>query len=633
MQDFKITIRDFNIALDKYRANKVEKAKGKQVTYSLENNEAVLSILEALRDMYRLQIHDNLAKDYKDSAEKEIREHIKRIILDIIPLCELKIRQLNAELVRLDRKPMKEQKTDTFLQERKEVDNTLKSYAILYRNFCALASFRSYKHFCMYMQPVFGFSLWRDTEEAESGYFFYANKMVLDNEVNFMERQLPTGYGKTIGNAFHIAFIFGNDIDDDVLYVCGNDKFTEDVVNNVLKLMKSQEFGEIFPYFAKFNGVQDEMFSFCSVKALKFAINGSKKSTNLRVVTKLSDVNGVRAKWLFLDDITQRKDMSSLTMHEKDIHAFTHEWFERNYSRNLFKIIASGTTYSIFDILSHLKNVFNYENAKVSPINKYTKITYANFICKDKLAVFVCVPLLDPETDESTYPEKISTENARKKRETNYEEYQAMDNQTPLPPSNNPFYYKNLREYEIIPPIGECGRTEKCIASLDPKRSGKDFLAMPICCKTDNGYYLKDFLYDQRPMKDLYGDIVSKIIQHQITNLYIERNTDEGIASYLNDLLLQKGYTACKIEDVYSSIQKDRRISEAESDIKAQIIFPKFGMFARSSQMGKALEYIYTYTYIGKNEHDDSIDSLALFAKRFISCGYRQYATFSTFRR
>ena len=51
-------------------------------------------------------------------------------------------------------------------------------------------------------------------------------------------------------------------------------------------------------------------------------------------------------------------------------------------------------------------------------------------------------------------------------------------------------------------------------------------------------------------------------------------------------------------------------------------------MYARSSQMGKALEYIYTYTYIGKNEHDDSIDSLALFAKKFISNSARQYASF-----
>lgn len=633
MQDFKITIRDFNILLDKYRANKCEKVKGKQLAYSLEDNEAVISILESLRDMYRMQIHDNLAKTNKHEDELEIREHIKRIIIDIIPLCELKIKQLQYKLDIIAKKPQKYQTSKEVITEKHNLNELVKKYIILYDNYYALASFRSYKHYCIYMQKVLGFTLWQDTAECESGYFYYANKMVLDNEVNFMERQLPTGYGKTIGNCFFISFIFGNNIDDDVLYVCGNDKFTEDVINNVLKLMKSEEYAKVFPYYAKFNCVQDEIFSFCSVKALKFAITGSKKSTNLRVVTKLSDVNGVRAKYLFLDDITQRKDMSSLTMHEKDIHAFTHEWFERNYSRNLFKIIASGTTYSIFDILSHLKNKFNYENAILSPVNKYTKIAYSNFICKDKLAVFVCVPLLDPVTDESTYPAKISTENARKKRETNYEEYMAMDNQTPLPPSNNPFYYKNLREYEIIPPIGTCGRTECCVASLDPKRSGKDFLAMPICCKTDDGYYLKDFLYDQRPMKELYGDIVGKIIQHKITNLYIERNTDEGIANYINELLLQKGYTSCKIEDIYSYIQKDRRISEAESDIKSQIIFPKFGLYARSSQMGKALEYIYTYTYVGKNEHDDSIDSLALFAKKFISNSARQYASFSTFRR
>ena len=32
-----------------------------------------------------------------------------------------------------------------------------------------------------------------------------------------------------------------------------------------------------------------------------------------------------------------------------------------------------------------------------------------------------------------------------------------------------------------LPIVGECGRMENCIAALDTKRRGKDFLSMPIC--------------------------------------------------------------------------------------------------------------------------------------------------------
>ena len=157
--------------------------------YSLEDNEAVISILEPLIDMYRLQIHDNLAKSYEKSAEKEIREHIRTIILDIIPLCELKIRQLQYELDILAKKPIKVQNSDEYKNEKETLTDLIKRYAVLYRNFNALASFRSYKHFCLYMQPVFGFTLWKDTADCESGYFYYANKMVIDNDVNFTGNQ------------------------------------------------------------------------------------------------------------------------------------------------------------------------------------------------------------------------------------------------------------------------------------------------------------------------------------------------------------------------------------------------------------------------------------------------------------
>jgi len=631
MDSYDKVIGEYELVLAKYKANKNEKVDGKVFSYSFNDDKAIIPLLNALVDMYKYEIHTYLMWDYDSEKEKVIRKYIKNIIVSIMPVLEYKIKYLTGRLEYIEKRPYKHQLN--MATQKEEFQNNRLTYLDLYHKYLLLCAFRSYRHFCIAMQKVFNFTLWSDTEEIESGYFYYANKLILDKDVNFMERQLPTGFGKTIGNCFMIAYIFGYNYDSDVFYVCGNDKFTDDVFNNVLKLMTSEEYAKIFPYYSQFNGERDLMFSYCKSNELKFAIYGSKKATSLRIATKLSDTNGVRAQYLFLDDITQRRDMANLAAHEKDIHAFTHEWFERNYSRYNFKIIASGTTYSMFDLLSHLKNVFNYDNAIVSKQNKYTKIANADFICPNKIACFVCVPLLDADTDESTYPKKISTENARKKRETNYEEYMAMDNQTPLPPTENPFYYNNLREYATIPDIGTLGRTDCCNAALDPKRSGKDFVSMPIGIETEEGHYIIDWLYDQRPMKECYDDIVAKIIQHKITRLYVERNTDEGIKPFLDKLLREKGYYSCTIEDVYSTLPKDRRIAEAESDIKTNIIFPKFNMYARSSPFGKALESLYTYSYVHKVPHDDAPDSIAMYAKKFVMKNIKTYGTCSTFSR
>ena len=200
-----------------------------------------------------------------------------------------------------------------------------------------------------------------------------------------------------------------------------------------------------------------------------------------------------------------------------------------------------------------------------------------------------------------------------------------MDMQKPLPPDNSPFYFTKLRSYSALPPIGECGRMENCVAALDTKRRGRDFLSMPIFFEAndpdrngDTAFFLVDWLYDDRPMKDLIPLIANKIVQHHITHLYAERNTEECIEQLIREELLKLGYTSCVIEDVFSTEPKDRRIMVAEGDIKSKLIFPEYGMYAQSNNIGAAMMNVYGYTYKGNVAHDDAPDSLAIFVKRFI---------------
>jgi predicted phage terminase large subunit-like protein len=591
----------------------------------------IVELYSILKTAVWQQVHAVLVPQKTEKAEKEIRDILAKYVIGYTE----KKRGVNfiGALSPIRAKLVQMSKT------KKARNEYLARYLELYDDFMALASFRSMKHYFLYMQKVFGFTLWEDTQNCFEGYWYYGGRMVLDGEVKFIEKQCGTGYGKSISDAFMQSFIFGIDIDNDVLKVCGNDKFTDDCFQNVLKLMLSHNYAKVFPYYAQFECDQNLMFQFCARKDLKFAITGSKKSTNLRIVTKLSDVNGVRAKYLFLDDITQRKDMANLNQHNKDIHAFTHEWFERNYNRNFFYIVASGTTYSQFDLLSHLKRVMGGEKAVRSPINKYTYISKSDYIIPNGTSVFVCVPVLDYDTDQSTYPKKIPTASARKKREENPTEFYAMDQQRPMPPDSSPFYFTKLRQYTTLPPIGECGRLETCVAALDTKRRGKDYLSMPIFFEADDPerknesvFYLKDWLYDDRPMKECIPLVVAKIIQHNITRLYVERNTEECIETLLQDRLKEQGYTACVIEEVYSTEPKDRRIMTAEGDIKAKLIFPEYNMYSQSSDMGKALLNVYGYRYDGKVAHDDAPDSLALFVKRFVMGARRRNGSIQVLR-
>lgn len=595
-------------------------------------DDQIVQLYSILKEAIYQQVHNVLIPQKTDSAENEIRDILAKYVVGY-PEKKKSVNFIGA----LD--PIKA-KLVQINKSKKARNEYLARYLDLYDDFMALASFRSLKHFALYMQQAFNFTLWEDTINCFEGYWYYAGRMVLDKEVKFIEKQCPTGYGKSTSDAFLQAFIYGYNIDSTVLKICGNDKITDDCFNNVTSLMISPYFAKIFPYYAQFNGEINKMFEIHSRKDLTFKISGSVKSKNLMIATKLSDTNGVRADYLFLDDITQRKDMANLNMHQKDIHSFQHEWYERKSKDGEFQIVASGTTYSQFDILSHLKREAGGDHAVKSPINKYTYISRSNLVVENGISVFVCVPLLDYDTDESTYPKKISTTKARIKREKYPTEFWAMDQQRPMPPDSSPFYFTKLRQYTTLPAIGECGRLDTCVAALDTKRRGKDYLSMPIFFEADDpdnkgetAHYLVDWLYDDRSMKECLPLIVSKIIQRKITRLYVERNTEECIETLLQDKLREQGYTSCVIEEVYSTEPKDRRIMSAEGDIKAKMIFPQYNMYAPSNDIGKALLNFYGYTYTGSVAHDDAPDSLALYAKRFIMDGGVRLAEISIFTR
>lgn len=597
-----------------------------------QSDDKIVQLYAILKEAIYQQVHNVLVPQNTAEGEKQIRDILAKYV---VGYTEKKksvnfigaLSPIRAKLTQISK-------------NKKARSEYLARYLELYDDFMALASFRSLKHFAIYMQKAFNFTLWEDTLNCFEGYWYYAGRMVLDKEVKFIEKQCPTGFGKSVSDAFLQAFIFGYNIDSRVFKVCGNDKITDDCFNNVTSLMLSPYFAKIFPYYQQFEGEITKMFEFHARKDLIFKIRGSVQPKNLIITTKLSDTNGIRADYLFLDDITQRKDMSNLTQHQKDIHSFTHEWYERKAKDDEFQIVASGTTYSQFDILSHLKREAGGEHAVKSPVNKYTFISKSNLVVENGLSVFVCVPLLDYDTDESTYPKKITTTKARIKREKHPTEFWAMDQQRPMPPDSSPFYFTKLRQYTTLPSVGENGRLETCVAALDTKRRGKDFLSMPIFFEADDpdykgeiAHYLVDWLYDDRSMKECIPLIVAKIIQRKITRLYVERNTEECIETLLQDKLKEQGYTSCVIEEVYSTEPKDRRIMSAEGDIKAKMIFPQYNMYAPSNDIGKALLNFYGYTYKGTVAHDDAPDSLALYAKRFIMGGGVRLAEISIFSR
>ena len=141
--------------------------------------------------------------------------------------------------------------------------------------------------------------------------------------------------------------------------------------------------------------------------------------------------------------------------------------------------------------------------------------------------------------------------------------------QDPISPEGLEFDWANLQQWDTFPEV-----TKEVVryASLDPARKGKNYVSMPILYKYDDLYYVKDWLYKKKSMDELYDDIADKIVEHQLSYLVIENNTDTSLKYVIEEKLKQRRYFGCTIIEKFSS-QNKNSVSKITRVIFAIILF------------------------------------------------------------
>ena len=633
-EDYSKILRDFTLTLDKFRKGKKEKVNGATIVYDIKNDNAIIKLLSAMSEMYRYQIHEYLVPQESVNGEKQIRQYVKDIICDILPIVETKIRVISQKLGTLGR--MSTIKRAEKQDEIKSLEENRKKYLVLLDDFYALASFRSLKHFALYMEfdKPDSQKVWKHAMGCFESFYFYANSMILDGKVKRITKSFPVGYGKSFSDTVAIAFIFGFDINNDVLKVVGNNKLIVDTLTGVVGMMTSNRYAKVFPYYAEFNGNKEMMFDIGKASEGILLIHGSVRPKSLIVVAKDTAVDGVRAKFRFYDDITRSKDKENVPEHEKDWAKYSDQWSKRKYDDNLDFEIAGGTRYHTEDFLSRYREHYGEEQAVPDKKFKYTMINE-----KTKF-VIISVPKLDPITDESTYPQKFSTESARLERNRDPRTFAAMEQQQPETPLNSPFYWDNLQTYTSLP-LKKCeggNREDTCMASLDLPRTGANNISLGIYSKCENLYYLIDTYYEKKPLDYIMSDgrteldwVCDMLIRHNVTELVVEINTCSDIKKQIMDKLLARGYANCRVIEKYSVEKKEVKIMTCWTPIINTIVFPARKVFSLSSMTGRFMQDIIAWN--DKAKIDDSIDSVCMFVQEFITKNSLSVGKVSTFRR
>jgi len=538
-------------------------------------------IFEMMKDLYSLF----------NNFEKNVNECGKLAIKRYIPLLDL--------LIKIDNN------TNHLIEYEKQIKYAYKIGARI-----------SLEHYMVYRE-------WDEPEKEKffeprygilNGYIHFLQEMVYNSNFTDLIFNAPSGYGKTFPEKIAEAWSYGIDDTGAMLALCSNDDVVKAGSKLVMDEIKSEWFGEVFPHL-KWNE-EDKNF-FLKETEEKWKLKNAKLQYSYYAKTTQSNVVGSRAsKWIHIDDLyPDYKEAMNQSLNKYYYNKSLTVWEKRYIQNKKAKRVITGTLWASGDYIDLKIQQLKREHT-FYPHPKYKYV----LISEDKSCVIIQVPALDYETLESTCPEIKSTEELLKEK-ANMDEYLWETNfqQIATNPEALEFSYEKLMTYETIPSSDYIGSYSVIDAT---RKSGKDYFAMPIFKKVENDgnilYYLKDCLFTRTATKDMYDEIVEKIVEHHIIKLVIESNVTSELKQNIEAKLKSLGVYYCEIIEKYNTIPKATRIENEKSIIKKQLVFPQKGMYGNGTQMGKFMDNLTVYNSSGTNPNDDAPDSCALFGSEII---------------
>lgn len=469
--------------------------------------------------------------------------------------------------------------------------------------FCARRDFECFVDYIEWNQPK---KVLANRREVLSPYVNALNRIAFDDKLQFIVVSYPPSMGKSYLATLFTAFAFGLSINNSVLRLSYSDELVLGFSRTIKGLIASPEFAEIFPLFRIYNGKPFEVERESDWKIK----NANVPKSNHIARTRSGSTTGERASFaIIFDDMTKgAEEANSESIHKGIYDKWLTEWWNRRDGLKC-KFIFVGTQWTPEDILNRVIEDRNKVSTLVETDNPYVMESL------DKSTIVIRVPMIDTDgktTCAEVYPQEI----AEQIRDTTDPFlFSCVYQQSPIAPTGREFAWECIKTYLEEPD----NLTNNAMATLDTARKGKDNVSMPIFRNDNNGnHYLVDAIYKQKPMDDLYDEIIEKVILHRVTTLVIENNIDTSLKSLLTEKLSKRGAFWCTIVEKFQTVKKEERIKNNRGIVQKQIIFPDKSIVRPNTDIGRMMDNITKYSFDKPNVHDDGIDSVCMYASEII---------------
>ena len=256
-------------------------------------------------------------------------------------------------------------------------------------------------------------------------------------------------------------------------------------------------------------------------------------------------------------------------------------------------IIAQGTRFSIYDPIGHLIDI-------APEMGWRTKV--------------IEVPALDYKTDESNFHYKygmgFSTEYYRNERKLVTDlQWESEFQQRPIEEKGVVFGKSDLQYYDKLP---ENVDWDAILAVIDPSEGKGDFTSMVVAFVSGVDVYIEDVVYSQALPEVNAPKCGIMCVKHGVKVCQVESNANgllfaEKVENQINGM---GGRTSVRTKR--TTANKQTKIILASDNIRNHFWFKNPNYLSNASEYAHFLRDTWSYSQVSRNQHDDSVDSLAM---------------------
>ena len=410
-----------------------------------------------------------------------------------------------------------------------------------------------------------------------------------DDKLDIVSISMPPGTQKTTLEKFFCSWIIGKYPKDYSLFYSHSGEITDMFYRGVLDITTDEieyTWSEIFPNVKlQSTNAKSQTINFGKYKpfaSIQCTSVGAKNAGKVRC-----------NRYLYCDDLIGGIEEALNKVYlDKLWRIYTTDAKQRKLNEQV-KEIHIATRWSVHDVIGRLQRA--YENSKRTR--------------------FIAIPDIDEETGESNFNYRYNGLGVKHFRDIALTmddiSYRCLYKNQPVEREGLLYHDEDLRRY-ISMPLRE---PDAILGICDVKNKGTDFMFLPCFYQYDDDYYLVDCICDDNADYGVqYERLSNIIIENNMQQCEFESNNGGDRVSFeVNKRVTEKG-GRCNITDKPTETNKETRIIVNADWIKKHVLFRDKELYNAKDDYGIMMNWLLTYSLVGKNVHDDVPDGLANFA-------------------